>query len=81
LAVDIRMDPFQIGDLVKYIYYEGGELWDAAERSNIAFILDIIEDPDEKQVDLFPKLMIYDTRLGRTVVTHAYNVEFISRAS
>jgi len=81
LAVDIRMDPFQIGDLVKYIYYEGGELWDAAERSNIAFILDIIEDPDEKQVDLFPKLMIYDTRLGRTVLTHAYNVEFISRAS
>tara|TARA_B100001094_G_scaffold306324_1_gene336977 strand:- start:2733 stop:2960 length:228 start_codon:yes stop_codon:yes gene_type:complete len=75
------MDPFQIGDLVKYIYYEGGELWDAAERSNIAFILDIIEDPDEKQVDLFPKLMIYDTRLGRTVLTHAYNVEFISRAS
>ncbi len=81
MAVDIRMDPFQIGDLVKYIYYEGGELWDAAERSNIAFILDIIEDPDEKQVDLFPKLMIYDTRLGRTVLTHAYNVEFISRAS
>jgi len=81
LAVDIRMDPFQIGDLVKYIYYEGGELWDTAERSNIAFILDIIEDPDEKQVDLFPKLMIYDTRLGRTVLTHAYNVEFISRAS
>lgn len=81
MAVDIRMDPFQIGDLVKYIYYEGGELWDAAERSNIAFILDIIEDPDEKQVDLFPKLMIYDTRLGKTVLTHAYNVEFISRAS
>ena len=81
MAVDIRMDPFQIGDLVKYIYYEGGELAAAYERSNIAFILDIIEDPDEKQVDLFPKLMIYDTRLGRTVLTHAYNVEFISRAS
>tara|TARA_R110002020_G_scaffold206875_2_gene412270 strand:- start:941 stop:1168 length:228 start_codon:yes stop_codon:yes gene_type:complete len=75
------MDPFRIGDLVKYIYYEGGELAVASERSNIAFILDIIEDPDEKQVDLFPKLMIYDTRLGRTVLTHAYNVEFISRAS
>ena len=80
MAADIQMDPFQIGDLVKYIYYEGGELSAAYECSNIAFILDIIEDPDEKQVDLFPKLVIYDTRLGRTVLTHAYNIEFISRS-
>ena len=79
LSIDI--DPYQIGDLVKYVYYEGGDVAHGVERSNIAFILDIIEDPDEKQVDLFPRLMIYDTRLGRTVLTHAYNVEFISRAT
>ena len=79
--LSISLDPYQVGDLVKYIYYEGGDVAHGAERSNIAFILDIIEDPDEKQVDLFPWLIIYDTRLGRTVLTHACNVEFISRAS
>ena len=79
--LSINIDPYQIGDLVKYVYYEGGDVAHGVERTNIAFILDIIEDPDEKQVDLFPRLMIYDTRLGRTVLTHAYNVEFISRAT
>ncbi len=84
LAID--MDPFQIGDLVRYIYYD----WDAgqlaggnpsgAERSNIGFIIDIIEESDEKQVELFPKVLIYDTRLRKTVLTHSYNLEFISRA-
>lgn len=78
--LSVSVDPYQIGDLVKYIYYEGGDVAHGVECTNIAFILDIIEDPDEKQVDLFPKLMIYDTRLGRIVLTHAYNVEFISRA-
>ena len=85
LAVEI--EPFKIGDLVRYIYYD----WDSsqlagrnpsgAERSNIGFILQIIEEPDEKQVELFPKVLIYDTRLQKTVMTHAYNLEFVSRAS
>ena len=79
--LSVSLDPYQIGDLVKYIYYEGGDVAHGTERSNIAFVVDIIEDPDEKQVDLFPRLIIYDTRLGRTVLTHAYNVEFISRAT
>ena len=84
LAID--MDPFQIGDLVRYIYYDwdGGQMGggnpSGSERSNIGFVLDIIQDPDEKQIDLFPKVLIYDTRLGKTVLTHAYNIEFISRA-
>ena len=84
LAVDLEQ--FQIGDLVKYIYYdwEGSQLaggnFSGAERSSIGFVLDIIEDPDEKQIDLFPKVLIYDTRMQRTVLTHSYNIEFISRA-
>ena len=84
LAIDI--DPFQIGDLVKYVYYdwEGTQLAggnpSGAECRNIGFIVDIIEDPDEKQVDLFPKVLVYDTRLRKTVLTHAYNIEFVSRA-
>ena len=82
----VDFDPFQIGDLVKYIYYdwEGSkvvsEYPDPPERRNIGFIVDIIEDPDEKQVDLFPKVLVYDVRLQRSVLTHAYNLEFISRS-
>ena len=82
LKIDI--EPFQIGDLVKYIYYdwEGSQLAAGigTERSNVGFILDIIEDPDAKQIDMFPKVLIYDTRLRRTILTHSYNLEFISRA-
>jgi len=83
LKIDI--EPFQIGDLVKYIYYdwEGTRLtvWDPlhTERRNIGFVVDIIEDPDEKQVDLFPKVLVYDAHLQRSVLTHTYNLEFISR--
>jgi hypothetical protein len=85
-VLSIEMDPFRIGDLVKYVYYDwdspqiGAPRIPAAERSNLAFIVDIIEDPDEKQIDLFPKVLIYDTQLQRMVLTHSYNVEFISRA-
>ena len=79
--LSVNLDPYRIGDLVKYIYYENGDVAHGAELHNFAFILDIVEDPDEKQVDLFPRLMIYDTRLRRTILTHAYNVEFVSRAS
>jgi len=84
LSIDI--DPYQIGDLVRYIYYDweachpGAPRPSSAERSNLAFIIDIIEDPDEKQVELFPRILIYDTRLGKTVLTHAHSIEFISRA-
>ena len=45
----------------------------------MGFIVDIIEDPDEKQVDLFPKVLVYDVHLQRSVLTHTYNLEFISR--
>ena len=85
LSVDLQ--PFKIGDLVKYIYYDweasqlGGGNVTGTERSNLAFILDIINDPDEKQIDLFPKVLIYDAKLRKKVLTHAYNVEFISRAT
>ncbi len=83
----IELDPFQIGDLVRYTYYEwgAGQLAggnpSGVERNNIGFIVDIIHDPDEKQVDMFPKVLIYDTSLMRTIIAHAYNVEFISRGS
>ncbi len=87
LLLSINIEEFKIGDLVKYIYYD----WESSqlgigrdsdvECSNIAFIIDIIEDPDEKQIDMFPKVLIYDTRLCRTVLTDSYNIEFISRAS
>lgn len=85
--LSVSLDPYQIGDLVRYIYYDwdsphtGPPRVDAAERSNLAFIVDIIEDPDEKQVDLFPKILIYDTRLQKIVLTHAHSIEFISRGS
>ncbi len=83
--LSVEVEPFQVGDLVKYIYYDweitGAGRTDNAERSNIAFVLDIVTDPDEKQVDLFPKILIYDARLRRTILTHAYNIEFISRAT
>lgn len=83
LLIDI--DPFQIGDLVKYVCYdwEGSKLTyesaPEAARRHMGFIVDIIEDPDEKQVDLFPKVLVYDVRLQRSVLTHTYNLEFISR--
>ena len=82
----IYVEPFEIGDMVKYIYYNWvdahvhGSLPIGAERGSIAFIVDIIEDPDEKQVDMFPKILLYDTRMQRTILTHSYNIEFISRA-
>ena len=85
LSIDIH--PYQIGDLVRYIYYDweachpGAPRPSSAERSNLAFIVDIIEDPDEKQMDLFPKILIYDTHLRQTILTHYYNIEFISRAT
>tara|TARA_R110000782_G_scaffold101422_1_gene188163 strand:+ start:119 stop:373 length:255 start_codon:yes stop_codon:yes gene_type:complete len=81
----VEVDPFQIGDLVKHTYYDwdGSQttVWDASDAAcrNIGFIIDIIEDPDEKQVDLFPKVLVYDARLQRSVLTHTYNLEFISR--
>lgn len=85
LAID--MDSFQIGDLVRYTYYD----WDAgqlaggnpsgAEKNSIGFVVDVIEDPDEKQVDLFPKVLVYDTQRRKTILTHTYNIEFISRGS
>ena len=87
LLLSVDLQPFKIGDLVKYIYYDweasqlGGGNPTGTERSNLAFILDIIDDPDEKQVDLFPKVLIYDAKLRKKVLTHAYNVEFISRAT
>ena len=81
--LNIDIEPFQIGDLVKYIYYD----WAGARVTsvdplcrNIGFIIDIIEDPDEKQVDLFPKVLVYDARLQRSILTHTYNLEFISRS-
>ena len=83
----IYVEPFEIGDMVKYIYYDWedthahGSLPIGAERGSIAFIVDIIEDPDEKQVDMFPKVLIYDTRSQRTVLTHSYNIEIISRSA
>ena len=86
LLLSVNIEEFKIGDLVKYIYYDWEESqltggWGSeVENGNIAFIIDIIEDPDEKQIDMFPKVLIYDTRLGRTVLTHSYNIEFISRA-
>ena len=78
----IELEQFKIGDLIKYIYYdwEESQVTGESERSSIGFILDIIEDPDEKQIDLFPKVLIYDTRMQRTILTHSYNIEFISRA-
>ena len=76
--LSVHMEEFKIGDLVKYIYYDVDDM--STERSNIAFILDIVNDPDEKQMDLFPKILIYDTHVRRTVLTHHYNIEFISRA-
>lgn len=81
--LNIDIDPFQIGDLVKYIYYdwEGSRVAsEDVQCRNIGFIIDIIEDPDEKQVDLFPKVLVYDTRLQRSILTHTYNLEFISRS-
>jgi len=86
-VLSVKLEPFQIGDLVKYTYYDWGESQLAggnpsgAETSSLGFIINIIEDPDEKQVDLFPKVVIYDTRLGKTILTHTYNIEFISRGS
>jgi hypothetical protein len=79
----VELDPFQIGDLVRYTYYEwaAGPRIAGAERSNIGFVVDIINDPDEKQVDMFPKVLIYDTALMKTILAHSYNVEFISRGS
>ncbi len=85
--LSVSMDPYQIGDLVRYIYYDwesphiGHARANAAERSNLAFIIDIIEDPNEKQVELFPKLLIYDTRLQKIVLADAHSIEFISRGS
>jgi len=87
LLLSVELHPFKIGDLVKYIYYDwestqlGGGNPSGAEKSNVAFILDIVDDPDEKQVDLFPKVLIYDVRLRRKVLTHTYSIEFISRAT
>ncbi len=86
--LSVEIDPFRIGDLVRYIYYD----WDSAsqlpggnpsgvEKSNLAFIIDIVDDPDEKQVELFRKVLIYDTRLQKTVLTHTHSIEFISRAT
>ena len=80
--LNIDIDPFQIGDLVKYIYYDRAVPHVASadvQCRNIGFIIDIIEDPDEKQVDLFPKVLVYDARLQQTILTHTYNLEFISR--
>ncbi len=81
--LEINMDPFQIGDLVRYTYYEyvAGPRIAGAKRSNIGFIIDIVNDPDEKQVDMFPKVMIYDTALMKTILADTHNVEFISRGS
>lgn len=85
--LSVSIDPYQIGDLVRYIYYDwdtphiGPPRGNAAERSNLAFIIDIIEDPDEKQVELFPKILIYDTRLQKIVLVDAHSIEFISRGS
>ena len=82
----IEIEKFKIGDLVKYTYYDyepdsyGRMKAISIEKTNISFILDIIEDPDEKQVDMFPKILLYDTRMQRTILTHSYNIEFISRA-
>ena len=76
--LSVHMEEFKIGDLVKYIYYDVDDM--STEHTNIAFVLDIVEDPDEKQVELFPRILIYDTRLGKTVLTHAHSIEFISRA-
>ena len=81
--LNIDIDPFQIGDLVKYIYYDWTGTRVASEDvqcRNIGFIIDIIEDPDEKQVDLFPKVLVYDAHLQRSILTHTYNLEFISRS-
>mgnify|MGYP003114368370 FL=1 len=82
LLLAVELEQFKIGDLIKYIYYDWEEtqIVGGSERSSIGFILDIIEDPDEKQIDLFPKVLIYDTRMQRTILTHSYNIEFISRA-
>jgi tagatose-1,6-bisphosphate aldolase len=77
--LSVHMEEFKIGDLVKYIYYDVDDM--STEHTNIAFVLDIVEDPDEKQMDLFPKILIYDTHLRQTVLTHYYNIEFISRAT
>jgi len=84
LAIDI--DPFRIGDLVRYTYYD----WDTTkvpiravpgERHNIGFVLEIREDPEERQTDMFPQIMLYDMNLRQTILTYSYNLEFISRAS
>ena len=84
LAIDI--DPFQIGDLVKYTYYDYDITKNPARavpatRHNIGFVLDIIEDPEERQTDMFPQIVLYDMKLCQTVLTYSYNIEFISRAS
>ncbi len=82
----VEIEKFKIGDLVKYTHYDyepdpyGRMKAISIERTNISFILDIIEDPDEKQVDMFPKILLYDTHTRRTILTHSYNIEFISRA-
>jgi len=83
LAIDI--DPFQIGDLVKYTYYDFDTTKNpiravSEERHNIGFVLDILEDPEERQTDMFPQIMLYDMKLRQTVLTYSYNLEFISRA-
>ena len=53
----------------------------ARKKAVSGFVVDVIEDPDEKQVDLFPKVLVYDTQRRKTILTHAYNIEFISRGS
>jgi hypothetical protein len=70
---------FQVGDLVRYLSY-GPPSISGVARWNLGFILNIIEDRNEKQMNMFPIAVIYDTRLNICTQTYSYNLEFISRA-
>ena len=70
---------FQVGDLVRYLSYGPASISGVA-RWNLGFILNIIEDRNEKQMNMFPIAVIYDTRLNICTQTYSYNLEFISRA-
>ena len=68
----------RIGDLVKYTY-PAGEAPAEGSSYSIGFVLGIIENHNEKQMNMFPMTVIYDTHLCARTQTYSYNLEFISR--
>jgi len=68
----------KIGDLVKYTLPREGAPNEKSSYS-IGFVLDIIENHNEKQVNMFPMAVIYDTHMCARTQTYSYNLEFISR--